>query len=216
MSTLASLVDVKRILRIPATDVDTDRDAQLQGALDAVEAWASKRLAGISKEGAGIEVYWDVGEDATLRLPASDVTITTLKVYEYPSSNGVPLSPIQLGLGHGYEVTDGGDLILRPMLFVSPFEGATAWRRLRHYDRVEVHYIGTGVIPRAVTEGIAFLAAGYWKDGPRALLGLTSEKIGDYSYTLGNTGGATGQPEYVAQALFFLNDYFRKARVSVV
>lgn len=208
--------DVKRILRI--TTADTDRDAQLQKALDVMTAWAVKRMSkNLGKSGSLLEVYFDIAEDATLRLPADDAVVTVVKVFEYPSSAGVPLSPIELGLGHGYDQDDRGNLMLRPMLFVSPFQGASATRRLRTYSRVEVHWIGSGVIPVDVTEGVAFLAAGYWKDAPRALQGLTSERIGDYSYTLGNTGGAGGAPEYVGQGLFFLASYMRtRSRVAVV
>lgn len=211
----ASLDDVKRILRI--TDTDDERDAGIQGALDAIDAWALRRLPDFTLEGAQMEVYFDMPEDATLRLPADDIVVTEVRVFEYPSSGGVPLSPIELGLGHGYDIDNRGNLMLRPTLFVSPFEGAGAWRKLRVYHRVEIHYTATGIVPRDVTEGVAFLAAGYWKDGPRALQGLTSERIGDYSYTLGNTGGAAGEPEYVGQARFFLGPYLRLGgRVTVI
>lgn len=209
---LASLDDVKRILSL--TDVDLVRDAKIRACLAAVEAWAEKRIANVSREGQQVEVYYDVYEDARLILPADDATVTKVKVYEYPSSGGVELSPIELGLGHGYDVTDTGELYLRPTLTTTPFEGATAQRRLRTYARVEVYYLGTGVVPRDLTEGIAFLAAGYYSDGPGALHGLVSEKIGDYSYTMQRVS-AGDEPSYVKQAKFFLSDYFRKQRVSV-
>lgn len=212
----ASLEDVKRVLRIPADSVNDDRDAQLRGALDAVNSWAEDSLT-VSKDGPGLEVYYDIPEDATLKLPAPDVTVTTVKVFEYPSAFGIPLSPIELGLGHGYDLTSSGLLILRPTLFVSPFEGATAQRRLRTYVRVEVNYIGTGVVPRRITEGIAFLAAGVWQDGPRALSGLTAEKIGDYSYTLGGANdGSDMEPSFIQRAKFFIGRDIKRQRVTVI
>ncbi len=213
---LASLADVKRVLRIPAASVDTERDDRIRAALAAVESWADTRLWHISAEGEQLEVFWDIPEDATLHLAAPDVTVLKLKVYEYPSSAGVPLSPVELGMGHGYDLSDDGRVFLRPTLTVSPFEGASAQRRLRVYARVEVYYEGTGVIPRAVTEGIAFLAAGHYADGPRALKGLTSEKIGDYSYNLGALKSDSGEPSFVDRALFFLGPYMRKQRVAVI
>lgn len=213
---LASLDDVKRVLRF--TDSDPQRDAQLQADLDAVESWAEMHLWRLSQIGAQVETYFDIPEDATLHLPAADVTVTLVKAFEHPSSVGVPLSAIELGLGHGYDISADGKLILRPILTVSPFEGATAQRRMRTYARVEVHYQGTGVIPQAVTEGIAFLAAGYWQDGPRALSGLRSEKIGDYSYSLG--GGSSSSvsedtPSFVTRALWLLTPFLKRQRVSV-
>lgn len=212
---LASLEDVKRIMRIGSADVDAERDARLRAALAAVESWAETSLWYISKSGPWVEVYWDVPEDHTLYLPADDVVVTKVRVFEYPSAYGVPLSPVELGLGHGYDVTDDGKLILRPSLFVSPFEGASATRRMRQYARVEVHYEGTGVIPRAVSEGIAFLAAGYYEYGPLALKNMKSEKIGDYAYTLGGLNPEEELP-YVRQANFFLKRYMRRQRVQVV
>lgn len=212
---LADVADVKRILRF--TDTDTDRDAQLQASLDVMQVVARRMLPkNLGRSGSLMEVWFDVPEDSTLRLPDSSAVVTMVKVFEYPSAYGVPLSPISLGLGHGYDQDDQGNLMLRPTLFVSPFEGASAVRRLRSYSRVEVNYIGDGAIPKDVTEGVAWMAAGYWKDGPRALQGLTSEKIGDYSYTLDNTGGTSSMPEWYTQAMFFLADYMkRRSRVTV-
>jgi hypothetical protein len=212
---LASLADVKSVLNIP--DSDTSRDARLRQCLAAVQSWVEPRLTKLTAAGQQCATYWDVPEDATLHLPANDVTVLKVRVFEYPSSYGVPLSPVELGLGHGYDLTDDGALFLRPTLSVSPFEGATAQRRLRQYVRVEVHYLGTGVVPRAVTEGIAFLTAGYFMDGPRALKGITSERIGDYSYTLGGSvDEKTGLPSFVARAAWLLEDFMRKNRVQVI
>lgn len=201
-------------MRIDAAE--TSQDDAIRVALEAVESWAESRFAHLTKEGSNVETYFDIPEDATLPLPSDDLTVTKVKVYEYPSSNGTPLSPIQLGLGHGYDMTDNGRLILRPTLVVSPFEGAVASRNIRVYSRVEVFYIGTGVIPKALTEGIAFLAAGHYTDGPRALRGLQSERIGDYSYTLNPGSDEEGQPSFVARAAWFLTPFMRKQRVRVV
>ena len=71
------------------------------------------------------------------------------------------------------------------------------------------------MVPRAITEGIAFLAAGHWQDGPRALQGLTSERIGDYSYTLGDVGKDGGTSSFEARALFFLKPFLKRQRVAV-
>src|SRR5581483_6350629 len=212
---LASVDDVKRIRRIEAS-TDLTIEARLRAAREAVESMMMQRLWNMTGSGAQLEVFWDVPEDATLRMPAPDVTVTAVKAFEYPSSAGVPLSPIELGLGHGYDLTDNGDLILRPTLFVSPFEGASAQRRLRQYARVEVHYMGTGVVPEAVQEGIAFLAAGWYQDGPRALSGLTDEKIGDYSYTINPTPDEDGMPSFYARGMMMLAPFLRRSRVAVI
>jgi len=211
---LASPADVKRQLRI--ADDDTSQDAAISAALAAVNSWASQLKWKFAAEGPQMETYFDVNEDATLWLPAPDSVVTKVKVYEYPSSYGIPLSPIELGLGHGFDLTDDGALILRPVLQISPFEGATAQRRLRAYSRVEVHYIGTGVVPKAVSEGIAILAAGFYTDGPRALKGLKSERIGDYSYTVGSGSAQDEMPEYQARAMWLLKPFLHRMRVRVI
>lgn len=210
---LASVDDVKRILRL--TDDNVERDAQIRASLEAVESLLSDRLQ-IPSEGPQVDAHYDIPEDATLYLPSPDVVVTKVKVFEYPSISGLPLSPIDLGLGRGYEVTDGR-LILRPVFGVQPFEGAVAQRLLRVYARVEVFYQGSGVVPTAVTEGVAYLAAGYWKSSPQVLAGLKGEKIGDYSYTNDNSiDPLAGEPVYWSMAMKFLRRYMNRQRVRVI
>ena len=210
---LASLDDVKRILRF--TNDDDVRDAQLQAALDAVESVMEPKLKGIGRSGSLSADFFDVREDATLHLNDPSAVVTLVEVFEAPSVSGVPLSPISLGVGEGYDVTDEGGVLLRPVLTFQPFEGALASRLVGYYSRVTVHYQGSGQVPAAVTEGVAYLAAGYWKDGPRALSGIKREKIGKYEYELQNAS-TNDDPSYVPRAMWFLDDYLAKQRVTVV
>jgi hypothetical protein len=214
---LASLNDVNRILRYTTGD-NPARDAELRSALDAIESWAETSLWKTSVSGPNVEVYFDVVEDATLYLPAGDITVTNVKIIPYAAGDdGFYFIYVNStsSTGQGYDLDDQGRLMLRPMRTFAPFEGARASRLLNTYARVEVHYIGTGVVPRAVTEGIAFLAAGYWKFAPQALSAMKSEKIGDYSYTLGGTGSDDALP-YVEQAMFFLKRFIKTQRVRVI
>jgi hypothetical protein len=217
MANLASLDDVNRILGYTTGDNAT-RDAKVRAELNAVESWADDALWKISAEGQNVEVFFDVAEDATLIMPAGDCTVTKVKIYPYASGNDsffyLYVNSMS-STGQGYDLDDDGRLILRPMMTFMPFEGARADRLLRYYARVEVHYIGTGVIPPAVSEGIAFLAAGYHRYGPKVLDGLKSERIGDYSYTLGGVQPGETLP-YLEQAQFFLRKYLRKQRVRVI
>jgi hypothetical protein len=217
MSALASLDDVNRILG-RTTGADETADAKTRAALDAVNSWAESALWKISAEGPNVEVYFDQPEDGTLYLPAPDVTVTKVKIFPYGSGNDsffFLYTNSMSGTGQGYDIDDQGRLILRPMRTFAPFEGARAERFLRTYSRVEVHYIGTGVIPKGVTEGIAFLAAGYIEYGPKVLSGMKSERIGDYSYTLQGQGTDEELP-YMRQARMFLGRYLRKQRVRVI
>lgn len=217
MAALASIEDVNRILGYTTGD-DATRDAKIRAALEAIESWADGALWKISAEGHNVEVYFDVKEDATLYLPANDITVTKVKIVPFAADDDsfyfLYISSSS-STGQGYDLTDDGKLILRPMQTTSPMEGVRAGRYLRTYARVEVHYVGTGVVPRAVTEGVAFLAAGYYKHGPQALENVKSERIGDYSYTLG--GGPNGEElPYEAQANLFLRRYMKKQRVRVI
>lgn len=209
----AELDDVKRILGI--AESDTSQDAKIQAALLAVESWAQPLLGTLTLTGEQSQMYYDVREDATLYLPQPSAVVTAVRIHGsgdwWPGVDW----PLDLGYGRNYDVTDDGALILRPYTTWQPFEGAWAGRQIRTFERVEVFYTASGAVPAAVTEGIAFLAAGYVTDGPRALRGLTSERIGDYSYTLGEATGSSGEGGYVGRALWFLQNYLPRARVQV-
>lgn len=212
---LASLTDVKRILRIPPTSVDAERDANLRAALDAIESWASRSLKGLTASGSQVETYFDIYEDATLHLPGDDIVVTKVTVWLYPSSEPVDWFAADTTGGPRYQVTDDGKLILRPVLNMNSDAGRTL---LRCYERVDVFYEGTGVVPRGVTEGIALMAAGYYSEGPQILRNVKSEKIGDYSYTLNDqhdAGGNATTPAYASRAAFFLNPWMRRNKVAV-
>lgn len=209
----ANLADVKIALRIKSSDQDTDRDAQLQASLDAVDAWARKWFPLADVSGAKTVKFFDIYENATLRLPTRDCTVTAVRVFPYPSS-GFDFGVLNLTEGNGWEVDDRANLILRPVMSFQPFEGALATRTLRSYGRVEVDVTLTGTVPADLKEGIAFLAAGYWKNGPAILADLMMERIGDYEYR--KHPKTDGEPDYVGQAMFFLKPYLSdRARVSV-
>jgi hypothetical protein len=218
VTTLASVEDVNRILGHTTGD-NPVRDAKVRASLDAVESWAEGAFWKTSAEGPQVEVYFDVYEDATLYLPALDITVTKVKIVPYAAGDDAfyyIFVNSEAGNTQGYDVTDDGRLILRPLRSIQPFEGVRADRILRTYSRVEVFYKGTGIVPRGVTEGVAFLAAGYHTYGPRVLGGLLqSEKIGDYSYTLSNSVSGEALP-YMQQANFFLGRFMRKQRVRVM
>ena len=214
---LSSLEEVNRILGFTTGDNPT-RDTKVRAELSAVESWAETALWKISVEGPNVEVYYDVVEDATLFLPAGDITVTKVKIVPYVAGDdGFYFIYINSSssTGQGYDLDDQGRLMLRPMKTFAPFDGARANRLLITYARVEVHYEGTGVVPRAVSEGIAFLTAGYHAYGPKALAAIKSERIGDYNYTLGGIGPGEELP-YMQQAMFFLKRFIKTQRVRVI
>lgn len=218
---LAALSDVKRVMRIPASDVDEQRDSELRASLDAVTDWIEPLLTGLTKEGPQVQVFWDVFEDATLHMPNNDCLVTRVRAYGTPSTFEDNPPQDELRLGSGYDLDNEGRVMLRANLSYEPFEGALASRTLRTYSRVEVHYISTGVVPKHITEGIALLAAGYWTEGPALLQSIQHEKIGDYEYwtaagSSGSSGGgAAGEAAYAQRAMKFLNSRIKRHRVAV-
>ncbi len=208
---LASLDDVNRILGF-TTGSDTTRDAKVRAALAAIESWAEPRLRHVGQEGSFVHSVFDVHEDATLWLPVRDAVVTLVRVYDYPSVTG--LNQFVSGIDKGYELTDDGGVILRPLTRVEVFDRAYADRLPKTYARVDVHYQTAGQVPRAVTEGVAILAAGHYKD-PGVLGSLKSERIGDYSYTNAEDS-ETDEPSFVKRGMWWLTPYLRKKRVAVM
>lgn len=210
---LASLDDVKRILRV--STVDEERDAQLRAALDAVEDWIAPQLAGLTAEGQQVEAFFDVYEDATLHMAARDATVLRVKVFYGPASaDGIPQG-YEMRLGSGYDLDNEGRIMLRPNLTFAPFEGALASRPLKMYSRVEVLYYSTGVVPKSITEAVALLTAGYWSEGPQLLQSISHEKIGDYEYWTNANADGAAPAAYTVRAMQFLNNRRRRNRVSV-
>ena len=207
---LASLADVNRILGF-TTGADATRDAKVLAALAAIESWAESRLKHIGQEGSFVHSVFDVHEDATLWLPVRDAVVTLVKVFDYPSVTG--LNQFLSGIDKGYELTDDGGVILRPLTRVEVFDRAYGDRLPKTYARVDVHYQTSGQVPRAVTEGIAILAAGHYKD-PGVLGSLKSERIGDYSYT-NSEESENDEPNFVVRGMWWLGPFLRKRRVSV-
>jgi hypothetical protein len=216
----ASVDDVNRVLGFTTGD-DPARDAQLRAKLSAVESWAVQQGWALSQRGAQVESYYDVVEDATLHLPVQDCVITKVTVFSSPFVESA--RDLILGTASpGYEILDEGTIALRPSLWIEPFDGAWASRFIRTHSRVDIHYIGTGIVPPAVTEGIAWLTAAYHVQGGAGsalLQGITSEKIGDYSYTLGSKtssgSSSSAGPNYAQEAMFWLKPFMRTSHVMV-
>ncbi len=217
MTSFASLDDVNRILGFTTGD-NPERDAKLKAELEAVESVLATKLVSFTN-GDAVSIHYDIPAGSTIGLPGPGVTVTAVRV--------------QGSFTEDYDVTDSA-VILRPVtLWPNEFAGWTSdswdgprvdsafdmpmlgWPE-RIYRTVEIFYTGTAVVPKAVTEGTAFLTAGYHMSGPIALGGFFQEKIGDYSYTRHSPRDVPGAaPQYVETAYMFLKPFFKGARVSV-
>lgn len=217
-ATLASLSDVRRVLRI--TSEDTERDAQLIAALDEAEDWFRTRARGRYDIAAPATAkYHEITEHAVLHLPVVGATITAVRV-------GSPGFLRTLETTE-YIVMDDERVRLRAG-FYWPYSGQTSLEDERArgsntvVEVVEIDYTPLTAVSPAIRGGIARLAASLWLStggGEFGTSGITKEKIGDYSYELGivNVGGGniTGSADDVKADAMQLLRPFIGARVSV-
>jgi len=217
-ATLASISDVRRVLRI--TSVDANQDAQLTAALDTAEDWFRLRARSrYNVSGPSTAKFHEVSEHAVLHLPVKNSTVTAVRV-------GAPGFLRTLD-SNEYIVMDDERIRLRSG-FYWPTDGQLSVEESRAsasntvVEVVEVDYTPPATVPATVRDGIARLAASLWLStggGELGVSGITKEKIGDYSYEIGllNVGGGnvTGSADDMkADAMQLLRPHIG-ARVSV-
>lgn len=212
---LATVEDVRRMLKIPESSVDDERDRQLADALDAASSWVSNRLRQRYDESTGgTYTAYDHLETDEILLPRVGCTVTEVRVTLHDDSY-LTLGDAHVLTSDQYDVIEGlngNDIIrLRPSMTFAPFEGAVAQRYPRLYRKVEIDWEppdSGDLVPAAVRDATALLAAGMWKTAPRLAGGIKSEKIGDYSYTLDDLKGGEGS-DYWSQAMRLLRPFRR-------
>lgn len=178
---LAVLADVKRVLRI--TTVDSDRDDQLTGALEAADDWFRARARGRFDEvGTGTAKFHAIRYGSVVHLPVPGSTITAVRA-------GSATDPTTLGTDQYTTMDDRRVRVGR----IDPWprdpreQEPLSWTERPYYEVVEIDYTAPGTVPKGVRDGIARLAASLWlnsgggEDGSTAIV---SEKIGDYEYKL--------------------------------
>lgn len=219
---LAEVEDVRRVLRIPSSDVNEERDTQLSAALEAAESWVRSRLnQDWDADLGGTQIAYDVRETDDILLDHEGCSVTEVRVTLDDSSAFLASDSLVLSASQ-YDLISGRygarTLRLRPSLVTQPFEGAIATRLPRTYRTVEIDWEPSlNSVPAAVRDATALLAAGFWKSNPRLASGYTSERMGDYSYLVQPpSGGKGGAPsDYWEQAYRMLRPFTRrKPRVT--
>jgi hypothetical protein len=162
----ASIEDVKRVLGIAPND--TSMEDSLTAALEAAEAYVSRRVSGKFSTASQIVSFYGVAENALLALPAVSPTIVRVTVGS---------------VAGGYELSNWipeGNQIRLPGLTENG---------LTFYDQVNVEFTGSLATPPDLREGVAFLAASVYAAPPGSEIqnAIRSERIGDYQYTVDNT-----------------------------
>lgn len=191
--TLATEADVRRHLHN-----DSIPDAEITPFLQSAGEWFESK-AGRDFDGVGstVETFWMRRGGEYIKLKDIAPTVTKVKVFGGPLSSGNELT-----LDEGYVVEDMGRIRLRYQKFYEPFEGAAASTQQPMYDRVEVTYTRSGVVPPTVREGVAALAAMRYFQSARDASGFSSETLGSYSYSFDTNSKSKGAlPDATKQAL---------------
>jgi len=226
MSTsLATIDDVKRKLHISASSVDYERDSWLQDELDTAAEWFNRVARQRWDAGTGgVATYYDVLETDALELPQEGCSVTQVQVVLAVNNVIAPIFSSTLTPDE-YDVSDDGRVLrLRPITVWQVFENAWAYRQPRRYRFAQVSWEPSNAdVPTPVRDGVAMLAAGQYVSSPRLASGLTSERIGDYTYQIRPTGSGSfipGQPAsepdgFVTEAMRLLRPYMAR-RIQVV
>ena len=182
---LATVEDVRAVMRL--RDSSLADDADLARSLSVAASYLSTKLPAYGASG-GVVQEFGVSGDQVIRLPFPSATVTAVQVWDADGA-----APRLLVPGTDYLVTPNG-VRLHGHRFVNidpryaPAEGP------RGYARVDVTWQGGSDVPEAVREGVALFAASLWGTLPKLSSGMRSERIGDYSYTLGDKDVDTAMP----------------------
>jgi hypothetical protein len=216
--TLATTADAARYLASPPADLTL-----IQPFLDAATAWV-ERITGRDWDATGtvIENFYNVRQGTVIRLRDEAPTVTQVLVFPDVGNDDNFFELSGVGGAGGYRLLNRGRLQLVANRFTIPFEGAHGERMLTWWSRVKVTYTASAVVPTPIREAVAMIAASDFSKASSGNIvasagGITSEKIGDYSYTLSDpssssaSGGSGGgiPPE----ALRMLRPYSAARRV---
>lgn len=183
---LATLTDVRRVLRITTDDVF--RDAALQAALDATEEWFRARSGWqYDEDGNGTAKFYAIPSGGSIRLPLAPATVTAVRMAPAGTPDSLWADSFTSLSTGSWQLQRGRTLRLKDWRSLGIGGGTySAWD-------VEVDYTAPVLASRSVRDGVARLAAADWMGtggGGDSVSGITSEKIGDYSYTIGSSGAS--------------------------
>lgn len=207
---LADLDDVRRVLR--RTDLD---DATLQPFLDSAEQWVERVY---DREwdavGSQTENFFNVRQGAILTVKDENPTGIVVTGFAAPASDGTVLT-----VNQGYAVLDRGrvQLSLVRQIAVQNIRPEEAEIQPPFtWARIQIVYTASALVPAPVREGVALIAAAGYAQSTADVGGLSSEKIGDYSYVRGAARGGGGELVIPKRARSLLAPYNRRRRVRSV
>ena len=141
------------------------------------------------------DTFYNVREGAILYLKDYDApTALAVTVYNQGETSGSILTADvqyqwmekgRVQLFHGHSILVGAPESLQPF---------TSGIIIGMLSKVTVTYMPSGTIPQLVKDITAQLAAVMYTQGPAAISGIISERIGDYSYTRAATASGASTP----------------------
>ena len=206
---LATLTDVRRVLRITTTDAT--RDDQLTEALAVADSWFRARTRNTFDEVAPATAKFHViryGSIVHVPVPGSTVTAVRAGSAEDPSTLG----------SDSYVVLDDRRVRVGR---VDPWprdpreQEPLGWSDRPYYELVEIDYTPPSTVSAGVRDGVAHLAAAEWLEqggGGDEQSNLIQERIGDYEYRLAS-GTESSSEDHRAHGLRMLRP-FVGARIS--
>ena len=208
---LASLSDVKRLLK----RTDSTSDADLTAALAVAEAWV-KIVYELEPDrtGSQTDVFTNVRQDQVLWLKDPNPTSVTIEAIQYSTYPGPGLFPIDI---MNFQVMPNGRVQLYYNRRVAPqgYDTAVGYSLPGIYDRIEVTYTASNSVPAPVRDAVALIAASHWAMSTSNIGNLQSETIGSYTYSRLADGSEAVVIPSMARAL--LRPYARRtlsARVT--
>lgn len=212
---LASTDDVRRVLKD-----DTIDDDEIEPYLEAASEWVRKISRNFDADGSVTESFYLIRPGDIVVVHDANPIVTEVKYYLAASLTGDTQSE-----GIGFYVLDGGRIRTGRFWHGVPLENIRPeWRTLPYelYDRVDVIYTASSVVPAPVREAVALIAASGYINSDTSDINdsdLTSEHIGDYSYnqrTKAGTGtGRFSNDKMPARARQYLRPYIRPKARSV-
>lgn len=208
-ATLATLSDVQRVLQYAT--LTSAQVEQLQEALEVADALLRVKLQTFDSS-SGTAAYYHSVPGAGLNLPVNGAAVTAVRTYLTPDADPILLT------ADLFQVADT-HVLLERRLWDMPWPYGYGTQLVEGTDlvvaRVEVDWTYTGGIPKPVRDAVALTTGALWSQGPKFVSGLKSERIGDYSYTLG--GGGVGEQDALipAAALSLVKPYLKRRSVFV-
>ena len=176
---LATIDDVRAVLRL--RDPALADDADLARVLAVAASWLEPKLRTSYSATGGVIQEFHERADEVVRLPVPGAAVTQVAVWYADTS-----APSVLTSGIEYLVTSSGVRLYGQRYPVGDLRYAPVDVGIRSYPRVEVTWTSAASVPEALREGVALFAASLWATLPKLSSGMRSERIGDYSYTLGD------------------------------